>query len=143
MPPRFVGTVYGITAFGGGLGAILFMWATGALVDAYGSFTIPFVLAGVMPLLGYGLFVLLAGVARMRLVPFALSIAVGRGVRYFGEGWLAVLYGEHAIDYIHENGSTVSLILAGIVVAGAAVLLIVRSMRRSKARSASGSATIE
>ncbi len=60
VPPRFVGTVYGITAFGGGLGAILFMWATGALVDAYGSFTIPFVLAGILPLIGYGLFVLLA-----------------------------------------------------------------------------------
>ncbi|HJQ58159.1 MAG TPA: MFS transporter, partial [Vineibacter sp.] len=60
VPPRFVGTVYGITAFGGGLGAILFMSATGALVDAYGSFTIPFVLAGILPLIGYGLFVLLA-----------------------------------------------------------------------------------
>jgi ACS family hexuronate transporter-like MFS transporter len=60
VAPRFVGTVYGITAFGGGLGAILFMWATGALVDAYGSFTIPFVLAGLLPLVGYGVFVLLA-----------------------------------------------------------------------------------
>lgn len=61
VAPQFVGTVYGMTAFGGGVGAILFMFATGAIVDAQGSFTIPFVIAGVLPLLGYAVFVLLAG----------------------------------------------------------------------------------
>ena len=55
VAPRFVGTVYGITAFGGGVGAIIFTYATGQLVDAYGSFTIPFVIAGVLPLVGYWL----------------------------------------------------------------------------------------
>lgn len=60
VAPRFVGTVYGITAFGGGIGAILFMYATGRLVDTYGSFTAPFVIAGILPLIGYGVFVLLA-----------------------------------------------------------------------------------
>ena len=60
-PPRFVGTVYGITAFGGGVGAIIFTYATGQLVDAYGSFTIPFVIAGVLPLLGYVAFASIAG----------------------------------------------------------------------------------
>jgi MFS transporter, ACS family, hexuronate transporter len=61
VAPRFVGTVYGITAFGGGIGAIIFMFVTGALVDAYGSFTGPFIIAGILPLVGYGVFVLLAG----------------------------------------------------------------------------------
>jgi MFS transporter, ACS family, hexuronate transporter len=60
VAPRFVGTVYGITAFGGGIGAILFMYATGRLVDTYGSFTAPFVIAGILPLVGYGVFVSLA-----------------------------------------------------------------------------------
>ena len=60
VAPRFVGTVYGMTAFGGGVGAILFMYATGKLVDTYGSFTAPFVIAGILPLVGYGVFVLLA-----------------------------------------------------------------------------------
>ena len=58
---RFVGTVYGITAFGGGVGAIIFTYATGQLVDAYGSFTIPFVIAGVLPLIGYVAFASIAG----------------------------------------------------------------------------------
>jgi membrane protein YqaA with SNARE-associated domain len=74
----------------------------------------------------FKIFVLLAGVAHMRLAHFVVAIAIGRGLRYFGEGWLAVMYGEHAIDYIHENGTTVSLVLAGLVVAGAIAILILR-----------------
>lgn len=61
VKPRHVGTVYGITAFGGGVGAIIFTYATGQMVDAYGSFTVPFVIAGLLPLLGYGAFVAIAG----------------------------------------------------------------------------------
>ena len=61
VKPRHVGTVYGITAFGGGVGAIIFTYATGQMVDAYGSFTVPFVIAGLLPLVGYGAFVAIAG----------------------------------------------------------------------------------
>jgi ACS family hexuronate transporter-like MFS transporter len=64
VAPRFVGTVYGMTAFGGGIGAIIFTYATGWLVDAYGSFTIPFIIAGVLPLLGYLVFTFIAGEIR-------------------------------------------------------------------------------
>jgi hypothetical protein len=53
--------VYGITAFGGGVGAIIFTYATGQMVDAYGSFTVPFIIAGLLPLIGYGAFVAIAG----------------------------------------------------------------------------------
>jgi MFS transporter, ACS family, hexuronate transporter len=62
VAPRFVGTVYGITAFGGGIGAIIFMYVTGKLVDIYGSFTGPFVIAGILPLVGYAAFAIVAGV---------------------------------------------------------------------------------
>jgi ACS family hexuronate transporter-like MFS transporter len=72
---RFVGTVYGMTAFGGGIGAIIFTYATGRLVDAYGSFTIPFVIAGVLPLLGYLVFTAVAGEIR------PLQIDSGSGLR--------------------------------------------------------------
>jgi nitrate/nitrite transporter NarK len=64
VAPRFVGTVYGITAFAGGIGAVLFMFATGRLVDSYGSFAAPFVIVGILPLLGYALFSLVAGPIR-------------------------------------------------------------------------------
>ena len=53
------------------LGAIIFTYATGQLVDAYGSFTIPFVIAGVLPLVGYAAFACIAG----RIRPVQLDIA--------------------------------------------------------------------
>jgi len=68
VAPRFVGTVYGITAFGGGIGAIIFTYVTGTLVDTYGSFTGPFVIAAVLPLVAYAAFALVAG--RIRPVQF-------------------------------------------------------------------------
>jgi MFS transporter, ACS family, hexuronate transporter len=64
VAPRFVGTIYGITAFGGGVGAVIFTWVTGRLVDAYGSFTGPFVIAGILPLLAYVVFAAVAGEIR-------------------------------------------------------------------------------
>ena len=71
VAPRYVGTVYGITAFGGGIGGIIFIYVTGALVDAFGSFTAPFVIAGILPLLAYGAFVMLAG----RIQPLRIAEA--------------------------------------------------------------------
>jgi membrane protein DedA with SNARE-associated domain len=79
----------------------------------------------------FKIFVLLAGVAQMNPVTFSASIAVGRGVRYFGEGWLAVRYGEQAIDYIHEHSARVSLWLAAFVVAGGLAYDVGRRRRAS------------
>ncbi len=64
VAPRWVGTVYGITAFGGGAGSMMFMYATGRLADAQHSFQTPFVVAGVLPMIGYVVFLLLAGKIR-------------------------------------------------------------------------------
>jgi ACS family hexuronate transporter-like MFS transporter len=78
VPPRFVGTVYGITAFGGGIGALIFTYVTGKLVDIYGSFTGPFVIAAVLPLGAYAAFAVVAG--RIRPVQFDDAVAA-RGSR--------------------------------------------------------------
>ena len=67
----------------------------------------------------FKIFVLLAGIAGIGPARFATAIAVGRGIRYFGEGALAVLYGERAIDFIHENSGMVGVVLAVLVLAGA------------------------
>jgi hypothetical protein len=61
VAPARVGTVYGMTAFAGGAGSILFMYATGRMVDAWHSFNAPFMVAGILPMLGYLAFTLLAG----------------------------------------------------------------------------------
>ena len=41
----------------------------------------------------FKVFVLLAGVAKVPVSQFVTAVALGRGFRYFAEGWLAVRYG--------------------------------------------------
>ncbi len=52
------------------------------------------------PPVPFKLFVLLAAAAAVSPLRFGLAIVIGRGIRYFGQGYLAVLYGEHAADFI-------------------------------------------
>jgi membrane protein YqaA with SNARE-associated domain len=68
----------------------------------------------------FKIFVLLAGVAGISPARFTSAILLGRGVRYFGEGTLALLYGERAIDFIEANGQAVGLALVGVILVGAA-----------------------
>ena len=68
----------------------------------------------------FKLFVLLAGAAKVSPWKFGAAIAIGRGIRYFGQGYLAVLYGEAAVELVRENGTAVGIGLAlGAVVIGA------------------------
>lgn len=65
----------------------------------------------------FKLFVLLAGAAKVSPWKFGAAVAIGRGIRYFGQGYLAVLYGEAAIALVRENGTAVGLGLAALAVA--------------------------
>lgn len=65
-------------------------------------------------------FVLGAGVAGVRPFEFLLAVGLGRGVRYFGEGLLALWYGERAAVFIKGNVRAVSLgAAAAVLVFGA------------------------
>lgn len=66
----------------------------------------------------FKIFVLMGGVAAIPLRTFVVAIAVGRGVRYFGEGLMALVWGEAALNYIHENGEIVTVALAILVLTG-------------------------
>ena len=66
----------------------------------------------------FKIFVLLAGVAQIDVKSFTLAVALGRGIRYFALGFLAIEYGDRALAYMHENGLTVSLIAVGLLFAG-------------------------
>jgi len=77
----------------------------------------------------FKIFVLMGGVANIPLTTFVWAIALGRGVRYFGEGLLAVMYGKQALEYIHDNGRMVGLILAGLVLAGALAYYLWKRLR--------------
>jgi len=67
----------------------------------------------------FKIFVILAGIAGIAPARFTMAIAVGRGLRYFGEGLLALWYGERAIVFIQENSAIVGLVLAVVLMVGA------------------------
>jgi membrane protein YqaA with SNARE-associated domain len=64
----------------------------------------------------FKIFVLMAGAAAVAPWRFALAIVIGRGIRYFGQGYLAVLYGERAAEIAKDNGALVGVVLAAIAV---------------------------
>ena len=82
----------------------------------------------------FKVFVVLAGVSGVPLVQFASAVALGRGFRYFGEGWLAVRYGEAAIELLEQNGRMVSLILAVIVLVGGLTYFLWTSRHRTEVK---------
>ena len=72
----------------------------------------------------FKVFVLLAGVAGIRVQSFVLAIAIGRGIRYFGEGLLAVWYGDRAMEFIEANGRPIALALVALLVIGLLAYLL-------------------
>ena len=66
----------------------------------------------------FKIFVLLAGVADISVARFTSAILVGRGARYTVEGLLALWYGERAMTFIRNNGTTVALVVVGLLVVG-------------------------
>jgi membrane protein YqaA with SNARE-associated domain len=60
----------------------------------------------------FKVFVLAAGVARVRPVDFLWAVTLGRGIRYFGEGALALWYGEQAAAFLRDNAKPIGLGLA-------------------------------
>jgi uncharacterized membrane protein YdjX (TVP38/TMEM64 family) len=82
----------------------------------------------------FKLFMLLAGAAGISVARFSAAIVIGRSIRFFGLGLLAVRYGDRALQLIHDEGETVSLALIGLIVAGLAGYLLWSKAQRQKAR---------
>jgi membrane protein YqaA with SNARE-associated domain len=79
----------------------------------------------------FKIFVLLAGISRLSPLRFGLAVAIGRGIRYFGEGLLALWYGDRAIAYIRANGARVSLAVgATVLIVGVVYVFWRRRSRR-------------
>lgn len=73
---------------------------------------------GIMPPpVPFKLFVLAAGVAGVRPLDFVLAVALSRGLRYFGEGLLAIWYGEAALTFLRTYALEVTLGVGLFVVA--------------------------
>ena len=84
------------------------------------------------PPMPFKLFVLLAGAARVSPWRFGAAVAIGRGIRYFGQGYLAVLYGERAAELVGQYGSEVGIGLAILAIAIAVVYYMSMSRRRQR-----------
>jgi membrane protein YqaA with SNARE-associated domain len=78
-------------------------------------------------------FVLVAGVARVRPFDFALAVGIGRGIRYFGEGLLALWYGEQAMGFLKNNAREVSLVFAAVVLVGGVGWIWYRKRQQAQA----------
>jgi membrane protein YqaA with SNARE-associated domain len=69
-------------------------------------------------------FVLLAGLAEISPLRFALAVAIARGGRYLALGLLALRFGDQAMEYMREHLAFVSLLLIGVLAAAAVVYLV-------------------
>ena len=106
-----------------------------ALFQKYGllAVLVPSILPPPAP---FKIFVLAAGVARVKLSHFIIAIAIGRGFRYFGEGLLAVWYGEAAGQFLKENARTVALTVAAVCLVGGVAYILWQKRRGRNASAA-------
>jgi membrane protein YqaA with SNARE-associated domain len=95
------------------------------LYERWGWFAI-IVPALLPPPTPFKLFVLLSGASGMHPLAFLAAVTIGRGVRYFGQGALAVEYGDEAGRWLAAHGT--ELVLALLVLSLAA--LVAWSVRR-------------
>ncbi len=85
------------------------------------------------PPMPFKAFVLLAGVAHVSPLKFSLAILIGRGIRYFGQGYLAVLYGERAADLIRAHGTEAGIALAALALTIGVVFYLIRRQLQTTA----------
>jgi membrane protein DedA with SNARE-associated domain len=90
------------------------------------------------PPVPFKLFVFLAGAAAVSPLRFGIAIVIGRGIRYFGQGYLAVLYGERAADFMKAYGAQIGIGLAVAVVLAAVVIIKVRHKRGPEGAESAG-----
>ena len=81
------------------------------------------------PPVPFKLFVLMAGAAAVSPLNFGIAVLIGRGIRYFGQGYLAVLYGERAADFMKKYGAQIGV---GLALTAVVIAIVVIRMRRSK-----------
>jgi len=99
----------------GGRGARIRQWMDR---NSFLAVAIPSILPPPMP---FKAFVVAAGVFQARMPVFVTALCIGRGLRYFAEGFLAVKYGEEATRYLLQNklqftGIVLLFILASYIV---------------------------
>src|SRR5262252_7083277 len=100
-----------------------------ALAQKYGLLIVmvPALLPPPMP---FKIFILIAGVAEIPAWQFTVALFAARFVRYFGQGLLAVWYGDAAFAFLRANAGRIGL---GLAVAALVIGVIVILVRRRRA----------
>jgi membrane protein YqaA with SNARE-associated domain len=106
---------------------------TVATLQRYGivSVLVPCLLPPPAP---FKIFMLLAGVAGISVGRFAIAIVIGRTIRFFGLGFLALRFGDAALELLRERGATVAYGLIGFLVAALGIYLLWAKARGRKDR---------
>ena len=77
----------------------------------------------------FKIFVLSAGTFGISWPKFLTAVIIGRGIRYFSEGILAVTYGPAAIEFVQRNYGKIGLAFAVVIVVGAIIFFSVGRRR--------------
>ena len=85
------------------------------------------------PPVPFKVFVLLAGAAAVSPIRFGIAVGIGRGIRYFGQGYLAVLYREQAAEFMRAHGTAIGIGLAATALAIGAAVFWLRRRRHGSA----------
>lgn len=83
-------------------------------VDSH-AFLSVFIPAILPPPLPFKVFILAEGVFQVPLRTFVLSLLLGRGLRYFAEGILAVLYGDAVLQFLTVHSRSFALAVVGVL----------------------------
>jgi len=89
---------------------------------------VPAVLPPPIPL---KLFVLSAGAFGVSWTKFLVGISIGRCIRYFALGFLAVTYGTAAIEFVRLYFAKIGLVLAAVIVISTFIYMRIRRKSRS------------
>jgi membrane protein YqaA with SNARE-associated domain len=78
------------------------------------------------PPMPFKIFILIAGVAEIPVWQFTVAVFVARFIRYFGEGLLAVWYGDAAFAFLSANAGRIGLALSIVVLVIGAIVILLR-----------------
>jgi membrane protein YqaA with SNARE-associated domain len=77
----------------------------------------------------FKLFVLSAGTFGISWPKFLTGVIVGRSIRYFSEGILAVMYGPLAIQFVQKNYGKVGIVFAAVIIVSALIFFAIARRR--------------
>jgi membrane protein YqaA with SNARE-associated domain len=83
------------------------------------------------PPMPFKIFILIAGAAEIPVWQFTVAVFAARFIRYFGEGLLAVWYGDAAFAFLRANAGRIGVGLSAAVLVIGAIVILLRRWRRS------------